>query len=73
VLSCSPGLDGAGVEIEAVLDPLLLHELELPEQAGAERDEDDAVVAVVANARVTRRRLAVGQTAPQDAAAIVQG
>src|SRR5262249_22830232 len=35
----------AGVEVEAVLDPLLLHELELPEQTGADADEDDAVIA----------------------------
>src|SRR5262249_17806576 len=63
----------AGVEVEAILDPLLLHELELPEQAGADADEDDAVIAaVIGIAAVLGAAGAVGQAAPQDAAAVVQ-
>ena len=51
----------AGVEIETVVHPLLLDELELPEQARADPHEDDALLAVWINVR---------QAAAQDAAAV---
>ena len=37
----------AGIEVEPVVQPLLLDELELAEQAGAERHDEDAVLRLV--------------------------
>ena len=52
-----------GLEVEAVIYPLLLDEFELSEQAGADRHEDHAPAAV---------GIDVGQAAPQDAAPVGQ-
>ncbi len=66
--------DGASVvtdvEIEPALNPLLLDELELPEQVRANLQEDNAVFAVIA--RVAGNVRAVGQPAAQNPAALVQ-
>ena len=66
--------DGASVvtdvEIEPALNPLLLDELELPEQVRANLQEDNAVFAVIA--RVAGIVRAVGQPAAQNPAALVQ-
>src|SRR3546814_11473219 len=58
----------AGVEVEPILHPLLLNELELAKQTGTDRHEDDAVLT-----GFTRRgaiELTVGEHPAQDTAAI---
>src|SRR5580692_10130261 len=60
----------AGIEVEPVLHPLLLHELELAKQARTNRQEDDAVLGVVRGVRAIDRT--VWQSAPQNAAAVVE-
>ncbi len=72
-LSCLP-MSGhvlvSDVEIEPVLNPRLLGELVLTEQARANRHEDNAVFAVIG--RVAGIVFAVGQPAAQNSAALVQ-
>ena len=60
------------VRVVAVLDPLLLNELELPVQARVQCDENDAVLVRVVHRLVLRHVLAVGQAAAHDAATIDQ-
>ena len=57
----------AGAGIEPVIDPLLLHEFELPKQTCTDYQHDDAVLALVGHAR---RGIAVGQAAPDDATTV---
>ena len=56
--------------VVAVLDPLLLHELELAGDAGVEGLEDDAAVLGVRDGLAIGNVATVGQTATGDAAAI---
>src|SRR5215475_10717059 len=60
----------AGVGVQPVLQPLLLHEFELTERAGANRHEKDAMVAVIIAG--VRARCAIGNPAPQQPAAVVE-
>ena len=60
----------AGVEIEAVLQPLLLHEFELPEQIRAQEIHDDAALARVV--LQVGGIVSKGQAAPQQPAAVVE-
>ncbi len=60
----------AQVEVQPVLDPLLLDELELPEDVGADRHEDDALLGRVIT--LAQRGGAVGQAAAQDPPALVE-
>ena len=48
----------AGIRVKAVIDPLLLHELELPKQARAGDQHDDAVLVRVRTPPLTSCRKA---------------
>src|SRR5262249_6366290 len=60
------------VRIVAVLDPLLLHKLELPADAGVECHENDAALVFAPHRLALGNILAVSESPPHDAAAIAQ-
>src|ERR1019366_3020742 len=59
----------AGMRIEPIVDPLLLHEFELPEQARANDQHHKSLLVLV---QPSIWRVAVRQAAPENTAAIVQ-
>src|ERR1035438_524330 len=56
----------------AVFDPLLLHEFELPEDAGVYGHEDDAAVVGIAHRLPLRHVLAIRQATPHNTAPVHQ-
>ena len=62
----------AEMRIVAVLDPLLLHELELPGDVCIERHEDDAAFFLIGGGFAVCREASVGEATAGDAATIDQ-
>src|SRR5262245_55509704 len=60
------------MRVVAVFDPLLLHEFELPKDAGVQGHEDDASIVAIVYRPAFGNILAVGQAPAHDAAPIAQ-
>ena len=58
------------MRVVAVLDPLLLYELELPGKAGVQRHEDHTAIVCVRDRLIFAGEVPIGQAATRDAAPI---